>query len=206
MSDLMQLDPLNPTPEWVEYIRALEAYGHGEVTAYSVALLSVKAITLQPAPSGNGEAFQCPACGAAIKAPQDAKQGEAWTKEHRDALLWAMRTASDKANYYDEKGDQEQRDYCSDTRDTLKAILSALTMPQAQPQASQGGEAWQPIESAPKDGGRVLGFDPHRDVAICHMERDGKWYPSDEAARFDGFFQPTYWMPLPAAPSVNKGD
>ena len=48
MSDLMQLDPLNPTPEWVEYIRALEAYGHGEVTAYSVALLSVKAITRKP--------------------------------------------------------------------------------------------------------------------------------------------------------------
>jgi len=66
-------------------------------------------------------------------------------------------------------------------------------------------DGWRGIESAPRDGTRVLGFDPAqgRGVAICHLEYGSKkWYPSDEAAKFDGFFQPTHWQPLPTAPEV----
>ena len=64
---------------------------------------------------------------------------------------------------------------------------------------------WREIGSAPRDGTRVLGFDPMRGIAVCHCEPIGKWYPSDEAAEFDGFFQPTLWQPLPPLPDAKGG-
>ena len=66
---------------------------------------------------------------------------------------------------------------------------------------------WMPIETAPKDGTRILGFEPiENGIAIVHFAHRDRWYPSDEAERYDGCFSPSHWMPLPPAPSTSTQD
>lgn len=65
------------------------------------------------------------------------------------------------------------------------------------PLARAGVEAqWRPIETAPKDGTRIL-----CPGGILHWSDPAGW--SLEAGWFDGYhrYSPTLWMPLPAPPS-----
>lgn len=79
-------------------------------------------------------------------------------------------------------------------------------------------ERWQPIETAPKDGTRILAFDPECGTEICYPKMfprpvDGysESWPRDkwEIFRDDKYapghtwsFYPTHWMPLPPPPKV----
>ena len=60
---------------------------------------------------------------------------------------------------------------------------------------------WQPIETAPKDGTRVL-------VSFCSTSNaqfvvaDATWHRDHWWRDGDGVINPTYWMPLPAAPKA----
>ena len=75
--------------------------------------------------------------------------------------------------------------------------------------AEPGAGQWQPIETAPKDGTRVL-------CAFCENETPevlyfsgGMWYSELEREGQASFiFQPTYWMPLPELPrfTPTKGE
>lgn len=65
-------------------------------------------------------------CKAALSS---APQGWHLTERQREALLWAKRTASFKATFYDENGDQEQRDYCAETEDALRELLKLPAAP-----------------------------------------------------------------------------
>lgn len=69
-------------------------------------------------------------------------------------------------------------------------------------------DAWRPIETAPKDGTRVLVFDPiHGQRAASLMtsieDRDEQWVYArilgSDAVAF--ICHPTHWRPLPAPPS-----
>lgn len=74
---------------------------------------------------------------------------------------------------------------------------------------------WQPIETAPKDGMRVLLYDPKCDVAISGLWHDdpGKntpdgyepawswWVADDDLLLWDDGTAPTHWMPLPPPPT-----
>jgi hypothetical protein len=72
---------------------------------------------------------------------------------------------------------------------------------------------WQPIETAPKDGRRILVFEPEFQTGGVVMEaswwdawNDDEshtgWMPANLDER-DGFYLfPTHWMPLPASPSA----
>ncbi len=59
--------------------------------------------------------------------------------------------------------------------------------------------AWQPIETAPKDGTRFLIADKDREVTIGHWDRDEGYeaWRDDEWERLG--CKPLVWMPLPAA-------
>jgi hypothetical protein len=53
---------------------------------------------------------------------------------------------------------------------------------------------WQKIETAPKDGGPILGWDGE-DVEVMHLGRHGWTMCDGEYAA-----TPTHWMPLPEPP------
>ena len=65
-------------------------------------------------------------------------------------------------------------------------------------------EGWRPIETAPKDGSRVICCGPQLAVAECEWcyWRGAKagWYRSNQPPEV----HPTYWMPLPAAPEPQE--
>jgi hypothetical protein len=62
---------------------------------------------------------------------------------------------------------------------------------------------WQPIETAPVDGTRVLLFTPGRGVDVGYWyQPDRLWdrdWSSKKMARAE---PPSHWMPLPAEPEV----
>jgi hypothetical protein len=65
---------------------------------------------------------------------------------------------------------------------------------------------WKPIETAPKDGTRVLGFAGSGSKAIAIVSW---WNATNFAAGVwvndrDQLFGPTHWMPLPAPPKVEE--
>lgn len=75
--------------------------------------------------------------------------------------------------------------------------------------------AWQPIETAPKDGTEVIGMYIHIETQIVHNifwmplddlfpeQVEGWWsYDKSESSRvlLNGGYAPTHWMPLLARP------
>jgi hypothetical protein len=63
---------------------------------------------------------------------------------------------------------------------------------------------WQPIETAPKDGTRVLLYWPH----WCEEAITGKWSKRNQwestVVCADCGPDPTHWMPLPAPPKKQE--
>ncbi|MCO8325955.1 DUF551 domain-containing protein [Burkholderia cenocepacia] len=84
-------------------------------------------------------------------------------------------------------------------------------------------EAWQPIETAPRDGTQLLlsngvdveqGWWMHDEGGIIeHRDMDGRYTGQTEIDGFIGWWdvsgcmepEPTHWMPLPTAPTSDKG-
>lgn len=76
---------------------------------------------------------------------------------------------------------------------------------------------WQPIETAPKDGTRILVAGNGR-VDIAHWEKDVSevlvaaypnpyWQECDNSSWFllgEKWFEPTHWMALPNPPSTSN--
>ena len=69
---------------------------------------------------------------------------------------------------------------------------------------------WQPIETAPRDGTRILVFDgkeintvdysePYYIGINKHIEIEESWVQISDSGRATEFF-PTHWMPLPEPP------
>lgn len=59
---------------------------------------------------------------------------------------------------------------------------------------------WQPIETAPKDGARILGTDGHS-VEVIYNARGTGWFNQSAEISMWRVFPPTHWMPLPEPPS-----
>jgi hypothetical protein len=58
---------------------------------------------------------------------------------------------------------------------------------------------WQPIETAPKDGRRVLTVRGNGYVGVMQWHATpGRWFADAYIALTEA--QPTHWMPLPEAP------
>ena len=61
--------------------------------------------------------------------------------------------------------------------------------------------AWQPIETAPKDGELVLVWDECRNSCAIAHHYDCGWL---EGFHEYWIFKPTHWMPLPSAPKKEE--
>lgn len=73
-----------------------------------------------------------------------------------------------------------------------RAAVADLTAKLAQ--AEQRG-TWQPIETAPKDGRKVLTYQHDAGIRVAHCEGGEWWWCSYEYT-----CEPSHWMPLPAPP------
>ena len=78
--------------------------------------------------------------------------------------------------------------------DDMRALITRL-------RAAEARTAWQPIETAPRDGTLVLAWHPWwmgPDAVRCG--RSGVWTADGHPV-----CEPTHWMPLPAAPEAGHG-
>jgi len=75
-----------------------------------------------------------------------------------------------------------------------------VNLPIPQSRSTAELEAWQPIETAPKDGTRIIVYRPRDNDYCYHVGEDvwrrNCWYKSPAMC------QPTHWMPLPEAPGL----
>jgi hypothetical protein len=73
---------------------------------------------------------------------------------------------------------------------------------------------WQPIETAPKDGTRILLFDPSDDdgesvklghfvLPVYRAQGSGGWLCN--RADWMALHEPSHWMPLPETPTKGEG-
>ncbi|MFP5078252.1 DUF551 domain-containing protein [Rhizobium sp. YIM 134829] len=93
----------------------------------------------------------------------------------------------------------------------LAYVLEGALLP-AHPEPDAGRvEGWQPIETAPKDGTKILCICMRTDEAVKHrlgiiaVDRWTKQY--DGWANFNERFWPaTHWMPLPLPPQIEQED
>jgi hypothetical protein len=85
----------------------------------------------------------------------------------------------------------------------IPALLAEIDRLKAQ-------QEWQPIETAPKDAIEVLVYSPSLGPVLCkysacdEASRD-RGYPSSWVTTWSGdrlARDPTYWLPLPAAPEL----
>lgn len=80
----------------------------------------------------------------------------------------------------------------------MKAIEAASAIPEA-----GNGDGWMPIETAPKDGTRILTWQPTEasaPEAINHW--DGTKWIEDNGSWF--VILPEFWRPLPPPPSISN--
>ena len=85
----------------------------------------------------------------------------------------------------------EDATFIAAAREALPALITRL-------RAAEARTAWQPIETAPRDGTLVLAWHPHwggPDAVRCSSR--GQW-----TADWLPTCAPTHWQPLPAAPEA----
>lgn len=74
-------------------------------------------------------------------------------------------------------------------------------------------DGWQPIETAPKDGTRVLLWYEWHDLPVVGDFRHGRWWSvhslggnlaHPNGMDWEEVVRPTYWRPLPAPPAIDQ--
>lgn len=101
---------------------------------------------------------------------------------------------------YDAQGD--------DNETSLRAAWPAMVNATPPGNATQAaGAQWQPIETAPKVVGRIIGWVDGRARFICwgkasHVPMFG-WVLTDQGPEECDLCSPTHWMPLPTSPAAD---
>ena len=209
--------PYGPSPDPAAYSRHLKVLAH-----------------LEAAPSGEGvcecrqgDPDTCQYCqrefrqALAARPLEAAKQGEGvyipgylkCDKCNFGGMFSVLNTGSGKVT----AKDVDSRHVCPNDGSDLRRVSwkerckdwqELYEKLQPQPPASQGGEAWQPIESYPDC--RIVWVTAPERFPYVAFKKDGVWWNHEDGGKMH--FEPTHWQeqyrpePLPAAPSVNKGE
>lgn len=97
------------------------------------------------------------------------------------------------SKYHEQLAEAEQyRDKAIKDRIRLERINAEL-------EAAQSAEGWQPIETAPKDGTTILLYD------IDHLVRIGAWMVGLNFIGWNYSENPTDWQSLPPPPAAKDG-
>ena len=78
-------------------------------------------------------------------------------------------------------------------------------------------QTWQPIETAPKDGTKIIVWTVHDEVEVSewfrttgdeYVEAEGGLYRKENKLYYEGWNgnKPTHWMPLPPPPTDGAGE
>lgn len=63
---------------------------------------------------------------------------------------------------------------------------------------------WQPIETAPVDGTKILGYDPNHEYNKIYVLAFNKTFWIEAGGEEWALWNPAYWMPLPESPKEAK--
>ena len=97
--------------------------------------------------------------------------------------------------------------------DTIHDLLAELVA-QARDAPAQSAPAWQPIETAPRDGSKILatgGGLGDSVETVSYNEQVGAWNSLNDTLddcddEPDGYSRPRYWMPTPTGPSLTSAE
>ena len=83
-------------------------------------------------------------------------------------------------------------------------ILTYATRLEARVKELEAANAWQPIETAPRDGSRILAYQSSTGDCIseCWWEEDLTDFWAGWVNDFDSEPSPTHWRPLPSPPEA----
>lgn len=159
--------------------------------AYSLGLSQAEARLKQTEFDNHHNALTCPYCN-----PDNKIQKEA------EARLTAL-----EAELHDVKGPQFTKRIESVTagfKQRAEKAEADLASCEARLRAQHAQMEWQPIETAPKDGTRILCWGPQLKVAECEWRYEARggfsetrgWFRSNQFPEV----HPTQWLPLPDPP------
>lgn len=97
----------------------------------------------------------------------------------------------------------EFRESCAECRERLKTISDGHALLLQDQRQEAETLRWHPIETAPKDGTRIIAWGPEMQVAECEWLKQMSWTPFVVGwYRTNQFPQvhPTHWLPLPPSP------
>lgn len=119
--------------------------------------------------------------------------------------------------------DREMFEGTSDEDNPMGSLVTAaLSAIDAARRTTPDREAWQPIETAPRDGTQILGWCSNYGARQTHWHfygegsiakaqfdagkgESGNWYWEEPLNHWLSSWKPTHWMPLPTAPTSDKG-
>jgi hypothetical protein len=105
------------------------------------------------------------------------------------ALVEALRKAAER--------EPRLMSYPSKLNKTATLLYQAADMLEA--------EGWQPIETAPKDGTRVVFYESGKKVKMGeHIRPEDGWCVVGWKCTNGNFHRPTHWMPLPTPPNTGE--
>ena len=99
-------------------------------------------------------------------------------------------------------GDSYSHVYSAGELVELANMFNRITELETKLEEAQKDAAWQPIETAPKDGTPILAYNNRMVLEVWYSVPWGKFVVSETGG--SNLISPTHWMPLPKPPLAGE--